>query len=806
MSGNNITRSLWTTTLCCLVLLSLFMTACQPATQPVATEQAEPEATEAVDEQPVSDPTSQSGPPTIDTFETDALPSGLDGSAKIGFLTWSDGSPVVIEPVVVEADAELALPDQSSQNTILRLDTTTGSGGWAGYTHAFEDDAGEKWAPQNWEPYRGLSFWVYGNNTGGTIFVDILDNRAEGSAVDDAERWSYDIADDFEGWQYFEIQFEEFRRKDIGNGAPNDGLTLTQIHGYAIGTFGSVEMGAQSIYVDDVALYGVAPERPVEVFFIETIYLPKEGGRTTIIANLNKTSDKTITVQYAAIAGNATPDEDFILPGDTLTFAPGEKAQKFVIEIPDDQITEGIEQTIIYLYNCSEGAVINPQFRAILRIRDNEMFSPNIINDFNEHPPYLTTDGLNLSLIEIMPDSALAFPEQVASDHALALDYDASQAAGFDRVFSSAQDWSDKEGLSFWYYGTNSGNQISVNLRNNKTTTTADINAEDWSLLWSDEFEGPLGAPPDQGVWKPEVADGFLNGLTGWGNGEFEYYTDSPANASTDGEGNLVITVEEATENLPCWYGPCEYTSARLITWDRVEFQYGRVEARIKIPFGQGLWPAFWMLGTNLEDVGWPQSGEIDIVENIGREPATAHGTIHGPGYSGGQGIGNGIEIYEGKLADDFHIYAIEWTPDEIRWYLDDVNYSTVTVDDIPADSEWVYDQPFFVILNAAIGGNWPGAPDETTTIPQTMTIDYVRVYGAEDTSENFEYRFTDNFEGWQLITIPFSEFSRSASQPVGAPNDGLSLDAIFGYGISISGGLPMETYIDKLEFMVADE
>jgi len=212
------------------------------------------------------------------------------------------------------------------------------------------------------------------------------------------------------------------------------------------------------------------------------------------------------------------------------------------------------------------------------------------------------------------------------------------------------------------------------------------------------------------------------------------------------------------------------------------------------------------MLGTNLDDVDWPQSGEVDILENIGREPATAHGTLHGPGYSGGQAIGNGIEIDQGKLADDFHIYAIEWTPDGIRWYLDDTNYLTITPDDIPADSEWVYDQPFFLILNAAIGGNWPGSPDETTTLPQTMTFDYVRVYGAEDTSENFEYRFRDNFEGWQLITIPFSEFSRSVSQPVGAPDDGLNLDSVWGYGISISGASPMETYIDKLEFMIEGE
>jgi beta-glucanase (GH16 family) len=808
MYKRKITSSLWQY-ISYFVTLSLILVACQSKPQLTSTESVAPDATSTPDEtvnEPAVVSETQSGLPTIDTFEFASPPTGQDGSANIGFLTWSDGSPVVIEPVVVELNTDLALPDQTSQNTIIRLDTTISSGGWAGFTHAFEDSTAETWQPQDWYPYRGISFWVYGNATGGTIFMDILDNRTPGSTVDDAERWTHDIPDDFEGWQYFEIPFEEFRRKDISNSAPNDGFTLTEIHGYAIGTYGSIAMGAQSIYVDQVALYGVAPERPVEVFMYKTILVPKEGGRTTVNVNLNKASDKTITVQYTSVAGNATPGQDFILPIDnTLTFAPGERAQSFVIEIPDDQLTEGTEQTIIYLYNPSDGAVINPQYRAILRIRDDEQVNSNLIQDFNTPPPFLTTGGLGLSIFEITPDAALAFPDQANPENVLALNYDASQTGVAERLFSSPQDWSDKEGIRFWYYGANSGNEVSVNLRDNKTTSTADVNAEDWVLTWSDEFDTPPGTQPDPGVWQPEIADGILNGLTGWGNGEFEYYTDSPDNASTDGDGNLVITVKESTDNLPCWYGSCEYTSARLITRDRLEFTYGRIEARIKVPYGQGLWPAFWLLGTNIDEVGWPQSGEIDILENIGREPATAYGTVHGPGYSGGQGIGSGFDIQEGKLADDFHIYAIEWSPNELRWYFDETNYFTVTTDDLPADSEWVYDHPFFIILNAAVGGNWPGSPDETTNFPQTMTVDYVRVYGAEDTSENFEYRFKDNFEGWQLITIPFSEFSRSRNQPAGAPNDGLNLELISGYGISISGANPLDAYMDKLEFIETD-
>ena len=805
MLENKKSTSLWQI-VSCFVILSLIAAACQASPTATSTTQDDPAETSIPTDvpdgtEPVVD--SQDGSTILDTFEFETLPTGMDGSANIGFLTWSDGSPVVIETVVVEPGSELALPDQSSPNTVIRLDTTIGSGGWAGFTHAFEDSAVETWQPQDWYPYRGISFWVHGNATGGTIFMDILDNRAEGSSVDDAERFTYDITDDFEGWMYFEVPFEEFRRKDIGNSAPNDGFTLTEIHGYAIGTYGSIEMGSQSIYVDQVTPYGVAPERPVEVYLIKPIFLPKEGGRATVIANLNKPTDKTITVQYATVAGNATPGQDFILPGDTITFPPGERAQSFVIEIPTDQLVEGTEETILYLYNVSAGAVINPQFRAILRIRDVDESDPNLIHDFNSHPPFLTTDGLDLSLLEVTPDSALALPDQANPENVAALNYDSTQTnADASRLFSSPQDWSDREGLQFWYYGTNSGNDIAVNLLNNKTTTTEDLNTDQWTLIWSDEFNDALGTPPDRGIWKPEIGDGFLNGLTGWGNGEFEYYTDSPDNASTDGEGNLVITVKETEENLPCWYGECKYTSARLITWDRLEFSYGRIEARIKIPYGQGLWPAFWLLGTNLDEVDWPQSGEIDIFENIGREPNIAHGTIHGPGYSGGQAVGNGYTLEDGNLSDDFHVYAIEWLPDEIRWYFDDVNYFTATPDTIPAGSEWVYNQPFFIIVNAAVGGNWPGSPDETTTFPQTMTLDYVRVYGAEDTSENFDYRFRDNFEGWQLITIPFSEFSRSSVQPTGAPNDGLNLDSIWGYGISISGSKPMEFYIDSFGFL----
>jgi beta-glucanase (GH16 family) len=175
-----------------------------------------------------------------------------------------------------------------------------------------------------------------------------------------------------------------------------------------------------------------------------------------------------------------------------------------------------------------------------------------------------------------------------------------------------------------------------------------------------------------------------------------------------------------------------------LITKDAIEFTYARVEARMKLPKGQGIWPAFWMLGANIDETPWPQCGEIDIMENIGRERKIVHGTVHGPGYSGGNGVGGQYDFERGYPSDDFHVYAIEWLPEGIRWMIDDREYFAVTPDDLPPATDWVFDHPFFIILNLAVGGNWPGNPDDTTVFPQQLTVDYVRVYGQGNPAEKF--------------------------------------------------------------------
>jgi len=244
-----------------------------------------------------------------------------------------------------------------------------------------------------------------------------------------------------------------------------------------------------------------------------------------------------------------------------------------------------------------------------------------------------------------------------------------------------------------------------------------------WALVWSDEFNGANGTQPDATKWTYDVGVGG----NGWGNDELEYYTSRPVNASIQ-DGNLVIQALKETYTGP--EGTRNYTSARLKTQGLFQESQGRWEARIKIPYGQGMWPAFWMLGNNVDAVGWPACGEIDIMENIGKEPSIIYGSAHGPGYTGGTGIGTSFTLPSGqRFADDFHIFAVEWETNVIRFYVDTNLYETITPASLPAGATWAFDHPFFLLLNVAVGGGWPGSPDATTVFPQTMLVDYVRVY-----------------------------------------------------------------------------
>ncbi len=471
----------------------------------------------------------------IDDFER-GIWMGVDPyNAGIGFVPWGDTfENVSLALRLLPPKSALAIPGtEAAPNTVLAAIYNIGS--WGGFTHAFTD--GFNWVSQDWTAYDGISFWLYGNDTGGVVQLDLFDNRNPDQQGDTAERWYYRLTDDYTGWQQFTIPFDQFqRRTDFQpSGAPDDGLGLNEVSGYAFGF--PVGVGTQIAYLDDVRLV--------------------------------KTGAPEVSVVQ-----------------------------------PTPQPTE----------------------------------------------------------VPVTVDNSVT--------------------------------WDSRE----------------------------------WNLVWSDEFDGDAGTPINSENWTAEI------GGAGWGNNEREYYTARPENASMDGAGNLAIVArQENPGEYHCHYGTCEYTSARLISRDKVEFTYGRVEARIQIPRGQGIWPAFWMLGNDISSAGWPQSGEIDIMENIGKEPQIVHGTIHGPGYSGANGIGAPYTS-DTDFADDFHVYAVDWDPDVIRWYVDGNLYNTLSRNDIHGN-DWVFDHDFFILLNVAVGGGWPGYPDETTVFPQTMLVDYVRVYQLADGS-----------------------------------------------------------------------
>jgi len=249
-----------------------------------------------------------------------------------------------------------------------------------------------------------------------------------------------------------------------------------------------------------------------------------------------------------------------------------------------------------------------------------------------------------------------------------------------------------------------------------------------WTQVWSDEFDGPAGAAIDSTKWRYDTGDGCASGNCGWGNSEKEYYGAAPENIALNGQGQLEIVARTAPAGLACYYGPCRYTSAKITTRGKRSVAPGRVEARIRLSAGQGLWPAFWMLGTNIAAVGWPACGELDIMENRGSAPTTTSSAVHGPGYSGNTPFAHPHVLARGTVADTFHTFAVEWDSLRIRYFVDDSLHYTVTRGDVQRYGNWVFDQSFFVILNLAVGGHFDGDPQSDAIFPATMLVDYVRV------------------------------------------------------------------------------
>ncbi|HBX68549.1 MAG TPA: hypothetical protein DEH25_03975 [Chloroflexi bacterium] len=918
----------------------------------------------------------------VDDFEDGELPYGTDGNGlDIGFFTWMGGGGATEITTTLQVT-----------NTVLQMDSDVPSGGWAGLTHHFENAAIDTWEPQDWSDYQAVGFWVYGNNTGKTVFFEVQDNRNPDSIKDDTEIWSYPFLDNFSGWKRFEVMFTDFYRKDIGNGAPNDGFTLTDVHGWA---FGSTEY-AGTLYLDDVQICGFAPPPERKIAFDQAKFNVAEGSTAEIVVSLNVTATFPITVSYRTAESYATPGRDYTPVAGTLVIPAGNFSATFEVPTMVDSKYEGDENVMLVLSDAIS-TTLGFQNRALLNIVDDERYDPRLLHDFEGYHSFLDASGNITFTIHELKDPltiidfengsneisvysdkldgaaggqtavvaetvtwASPFAPAVAETQALSFTYDliingwgyayggfnhifaetqdwsqydgfsfwfygensgntiqielwengpdannserfdynfvddftgwklfelpfstfsrgtdwqpggapndgftltemwgysfglvtspssghfliddvllyvnpetrpgqdtyegvlgvafdttgatlaSSTATRFTQTFSEGQDWSHGKNLSFWYYGSNSGETITVELLDNQMTTTVDVDPIDWTMVWSDEFDGSAGTPPNTNIWRHEIGDGTINNNPGWGNSESQFYTDSTANAALDGSGNLAVKVQKvdtATSDLACWYGPCEYTSARLISWDRMEYEFGRVEARILVPDGgPGLWPAFWMLGTDIGEVGWPQSGEIDIMEYVSKNPNDVFGTIHGPGYSGGSGFGDHYPLAE-PVAANYHTFTIEWTLDSIDWYVDGIKYHSATPADIAGSdpehpNEWVFNHPFFVLLNFAIGGNFGGLIDPDIVFPQQMLVDYVRVYQGVNTSERFEASFVDDFTGWQEVELPLEDFVRSTDQPAGAPDDGLTLTEVWGYGFKMPANTSGSFYLDRV-------
>jgi beta-glucanase (GH16 family) len=266
--------------------------------------------------------------------------------------------------------------------------------------------------------------------------------------------------------------------------------------------------------------------------------------------------------------------------------------------------------------------------------------------------------------------------------------------------------------------------------KTSNTVAVANITRK-YEQIWSEEFNGPAGAPADPSVWVAQNGDGVAFGNRGWGNNERQWYDDKIS--STNGSGSYVIKATTTNAGINnCYYkGPCEWASTKLVTKDKVGFKYGRIEARIKGPVGKGTWGAFWMLGADIDERGWPGCGEIDVTELLGSLPSTNLGYIHGPTGSRGERV-----EMKTPHAAEYHTYAVDWLPDQIRYYLDGVPFLTLD----KRDPGWVYDHEFYIIINLAMGGNL-GGEIEANLKDSTMEFDYIRVYSINGVGEVIKHK-----------------------------------------------------------------
>lgn len=536
--------------------------------------------------------------------------------------------------------------------------------------------------------------------------------------------------------------------------------------------------GAIFLSVSILAL-GVANAQP-RLGFSQGRYDVTEGETLVLNVQLEEASETQVRVPYYTESVSAQAERDFEMRSGDFVFAPGTTELTLELPILEDEKFEGDEGFRVLLGE-PDNAQLSFKRTAQVRIFDNDPEPLGLLEDFETGELNFSSQA-SLSTSEIELESELALPEQGKFENVLSV----PAATVLEQRLNAPLDWSEYDGLSLWYYGGATGEDVTLTLFSNRVAATP---SDTWDPVWEADFDGAKGTPPDPEIWSYDLEG------SGWGNSEQQYYTDAAENASLDGNGNLVITARALPESstLTCHYGPCRYTSARLKTVDKLEFAYGRIEGRMKLPQGQGIWPAFWMLGDDFDKAGWPTSGEIDIMEFIGREPDRVHGHLHGPGYSGGAGPGDSFVSEDGFA--DFHTYAVNWQPEKIEWFVDDEPYLSISADEVNGD--WVFDHPFFILLNLAVGGSWPGMPDETTEFPVELVVDYLKVYALPDTSAHYQVSFSDTAEGWQKLELPFDALSLDSSRTA---QQKLELSDIWGYSLSV----PAATYIDQINLLPA--
>ena len=686
--------------------------------------------------------------PLVDDFEA-PLAQGAAGSVPIGYYqAQSPNSTLSYQQAIPDPQ----VPDHAAGNQVLSL--TGDIDAWGVVVHAFEDSTVTNWVTQDWSTYAGMQFWFRGEGQGTSMFVDVIDNRPAGSTTDNAERWSIAFTDDTAGWRLVQLPFDAFARKEIGNGAPNDGFQLNAVHGWAIGSLATG--GAKTFALDDVSTYGVAPPRALTVGFDGVDTSAVEGNAATVRVRLSTTSESAVTARVRSTTGTARPGVDYT-PIDTIVSIPaGSREATVTVPTIDNGSFQGERGVVLELSDVSGAELGRPPLTRVL-VTDDESRPAVEVADFEGSSlAWSPAAGTTASEIVVAQDEALAQAGQSGPEGVLELTKGRGRSRTAGVRFPSIQDWSTNAGLSLSYYGQNTGRDVSVQLGQATADPTAG-NSRRWRLVWADEFNAKRGSAPDSTKWTNEIGDGTIIGKPGWGNDELQYYTAGSANAAHDGRGNLVVTTKENTDpDLMCYYGPCKYTSARLVGQYKAEFEYGRIEARLRVPTGDGIWPAFWALGSDISVNPWPASGEIDIMENVGRDPNVLFGTIHGPGYSGGQSYG-GTHDFGTSMSDAFHTVGVTWSPEHIVWTIDGQEFHEAIPANV-APNDWVFEHPFFLLINTAVGGNFGGPVSEA--FPQTYALDYVRVYQGDRAERTYTATFTDNQVGWQQVTIPFDSFT----------------------------------------------